>query len=103
MWTLAIDGEPGRMFRIVPGSVRTIGRAVGVDFVLDAPLVSRVHCRLTSLAEGALEVHDLESTNGTFVNGQRVQTARLVQGDRLRVGGVELLVTADVETRSPSE
>ena len=97
MWTLAIDGEPRRTFRIVPGSVRTIGRAAGADFILDAPLVSRVHCRLTSLADGGLELRDLESTNGTFVNGQRVQTARLVQGDRLRVGRVELLVTAELE------
>lgn len=108
MWTLRtlIDGEPERMFRIVPGSVRTIGRATGADFIIDAALVSRVHCRLTSLPDGGLEVRDLASTNGTFLNGKRVAASRLADGDRLRVGRVELLVSEEreeeTEGRNPS-
>jgi len=39
-----------------------------------------------------LEVEDLSSTNGTFVNGRRVKKAHLGHGDRLRVGRVELTV-----------
>lgn len=89
------EGEPEQTFRILPGGVRTIGRAVGADFIVDAPLVSRVHCRLTSLPSGELEVQDLDSTNGTFVNGQRVETARLSSGDHLGVGRVELVVFGD--------
>jgi pSer/pThr/pTyr-binding forkhead associated (FHA) protein len=50
-----------------------------------------VHCRLTVLPGGELEVTDLESTNGTFVNGTRVETARLAPGDTLKVGRVEML------------
>jgi pSer/pThr/pTyr-binding forkhead associated (FHA) protein len=80
---------------MTPGSIRTVGRATGADFIVDAALVSRVHCRLTSLPGGALEVQDLESTNGTFLNGRRVGTARLAHGDRLRVGRVELLVARE--------
>jgi pSer/pThr/pTyr-binding forkhead associated (FHA) protein len=78
-------------FRILPGSIKTVGRATRADFIVDAPLVSRVHCRLTAGA-AELEVLDLESTNGTFVNGERVERARLKGGDRLGVGRVELTV-----------
>ena len=93
MWilrTVAEDG-PEKTFRVLPGFIRTVGRATGADFIVDAPLVSRVHCRLTALADGGLEVHDLDSTNGTFLNGERVHTARLSSGDRLGVGRVELV------------
>ena len=97
MWTLrVVDGTvPERIFRIVPGTERTIGRATGADLILDAPLVSRVHCRLTARADGGLEVRDLESTNGTFVNGARVGVAALNPGDRLKVGRVELEVGSE--------
>ena len=93
MWLLktAEDAEPPFTFRILPGNIRTIGRATGANFVVDAALVSRVHCRLTAGAT-ELEVVDLESTNGTYVNGQRTDRATLKVGDRLGVGRVELLV-----------
>ena len=97
MWILRTLGEaePERTFRVVPGAVRTVGRATGADFIVDAPLVSRVHCRLTALPSGELEVRDLESTNGTFVNGERIATARLASGDKLTVGRVELVALRD--------
>ena len=47
--------------------------------------MSRLHCRLTAGA-AELEVIDLESTNGTFVNGERIDRATLKGGDRLGVG-----------------
>lgn len=99
MWILktATDGFPEQLFRIVPGSIRTVGRATGADFIVDAALVSRVHCRLTALPNGHLEVRDLESTNGTSVNGQRIETARLNHGDRLQVGRVELVVMHEAD------
>jgi pSer/pThr/pTyr-binding forkhead associated (FHA) protein len=53
--------------------------------------VSRLHCQITAGAT-ELEVVDLDSTNGTFVNGQRVKRASMKEGDRLGVGRVELLV-----------
>ena len=97
MWILrtVTDGHPEKTFRILPGGVKTIGRATGADFIVDAALVSRVHCRLTASADGHLEVRDLESTNGTFVNGERVDTARLAPGDRVQVGRVELVALRD--------
>lgn len=97
MWILRTvsDTDPERTFRLLPGGVRTLGRATGADFIVDAPLVSRVHCRLTALPGGGLEVRDLDSTNGTFVNGHRIETAMLVSGDRLQVGRVELVALRD--------
>ena len=91
MWILQ-SGEPDAMtFRVRPGGVKTVGRAPRADFIVDAPLVSRLHCRLEAGDDG-VDVIDLKSTNGTFVNEKRIQRAKLKTGDRLRVGRVELTV-----------
>jgi pSer/pThr/pTyr-binding forkhead associated (FHA) protein len=93
MWVLktVTEGVPEQTFRILPGTNRTLGRASGADFIVDAALVSRVHCRFTATADGGLEVRDLESTNGTFVNGERTEVARLASGDTLQIGRVEVV------------
>jgi pSer/pThr/pTyr-binding forkhead associated (FHA) protein len=98
MWILRTiaEAEAVKTFRLLPGAVRTLGRATGADFIVDAALVSRVHCRLTALPGGQLEVRDLESTNGTFVNGKRVEVAHLASGDRLQVGRLELIAIREV-------
>jgi len=88
MWILQ---SPEGTFRLTPGAVKTIGRAPRADFILDAPSVSRLHCRITATAEN-LAVEDLKSTNGTFVNDKKISRAKLASGDRLRVGRVELAV-----------
>ena len=82
-------------FRLVPGAIKTVGRAPRADFIVDAALVSRLHCRLTA-GDDTLEVVDLSSTNGTFVNDKRVKRAHLSSGDRLRVGRVELKIEKQV-------
>ncbi|HEY6214168.1 MAG TPA: FHA domain-containing protein [Vicinamibacterales bacterium] len=88
MWVL--QGSDAT-FRLRPGAVKTVGRAPRADFILDAALVSRLHCRI-SAGEDRLEVVDLSSTNGVFVNDKRVIHAHLGRGDRLRVGRVEFTV-----------
>ncbi|CAN5741486.1 hypothetical protein BH18ACI5_BH18ACI5_15210 [soil metagenome] len=94
MWLLKTDegADPEFSFRILPGSIKTIGRAPRADFIVDATLVSRIHCRLTAGAT-ELEMVDLDSTNGTLVNGQRVPRSALKSGDRLGVGHVDLVIT----------
>lgn len=93
MWILQSAEQAGEpwTFRLTPGAIKTVGRAPRADFILDAALVSRLHCRITA-GDDKLEVVDLKSTNGTFVNDQRVDKAVLAAGDRLRVGRVELRV-----------
>jgi ABC transport system ATP-binding/permease protein len=94
MWVLnsAQSSSEPFTFRLPPGAIKTVGRASRADFIVDVALVSRLHCRLTA-AENAVEVVDLRSTNGTYVNEQRVDRAELRSGDRLRVGRLELTIT----------
>ena len=96
MWILkTADDTPDPItFRILPGNIKTIGRSTGAQFIVDAALVSRVHCRLSAGAT-ELQVDDLDSTNGTFVNGERVTCSKLKEGDRLGVGKVELVVARE--------
>lgn len=103
MWTLqSVDPEDaGLLFRMLPGTLKTLGRAPRADFVVDAALVSRVHCRFT-LKDGApLELEDLGSTNGTFVNGRKVDKTTLNDGDKLKIGRVEFLVCAATNGAKP--
>ena len=96
MWVLksTAEAEVPLTFRILPGSLKTMGRAPGAEFIVDAAMVSRLHCRLTAGAT-ELQVDDLESTNGTFVNGNRVTRASLKVGDTLGVGRVVLVVSRE--------
>jgi pSer/pThr/pTyr-binding forkhead associated (FHA) protein len=96
MWILQTpeQHEEGPLtLRLPPGTVKTVGRSPVADFVVDASLVSRVHCRLTAVSDQVLEVEDLSSTNGTFVNDQRVDAARLSPGDTLTIGRLALTVS----------
>lgn len=83
-------GTERRSFKLTPAAPSlVVGRAPDVAVPLKAPLLSRRHCELR-LENGALEVLDLGSANGTFVNGQRVQRARLQPGDLVQVGEVDV-------------
>jgi pSer/pThr/pTyr-binding forkhead associated (FHA) protein len=97
MWILqtkaAEAGGDVMTFRVRSGGMKTLGRATRADFIVDEALVSRLHCRFTAGASGELEVEDLGSRNGTFVNDKRVKRAHLSDGDRVRVGRVEMEVT----------
>ena len=97
MWTLrSTDEVIRRTFQLMPGAVRTVGRGAAADYTIDAVLMSRLHCRLTA-TETELTVEDLDSTNGTFVNDQRIgeTPSALVGGDRLRLGRLELSVARE--------
>ncbi|HUK34554.1 MAG TPA: FHA domain-containing protein [Vicinamibacterales bacterium] len=94
MWILQsaadADGDSWT-FRMAPGATKTIGRAPRADFIVEAALVSRLHCRLTATAN-AIDVVDLDSTNGTYINDQRVRSGTLASGDRLKIGRVEMTI-----------
>jgi pSer/pThr/pTyr-binding forkhead associated (FHA) protein len=94
MWTLQSvePADAGLTFRLLPGTLKTMGRAPRADFVVDAALVSRVHCRFTLNRTNELELEDLGSTNGTFVNGHKVARATLSDGDKLTIGRVQFVV-----------
>lgn len=83
-------GAAGREFAL-DRPVLTIGRRADQDIVLNDPSISRAHARIEVTAEG-VSIADLDSTNGTFVNGHPVRTERaaLRPGDRIQVGIVLL-------------
>ena len=98
MWILeSTNPKYAMVFRILPGALKTMGRAPRADFIVDAPLVSRLHCRFTLDDRNELGVEDLESTNGTWVNGRKVKKAPLVAGDKVKVGRVEFDVRSETE------
>ena len=91
-WILQSGEEPPITLRLPPGSIKTIGRTARADFIVNAALISRIHCRLTADPSDQLVVEDLGSTNGTLVNGKKVDRVVLRAGDRLTVGRVEFQV-----------
>lgn len=60
------------------------------ELVLDDPEVSGQHA-LIKYEQGRFVIYDMASTNGTFVNGHRVQRQSLMDGDRIRIGGTTLV------------
>ncbi len=72
------------------GSPVTIGRSPGSDVTIDDRRVSRRHAQLV-LEDGHWLMEDLGSTNGTAINGKLVTHGRLQDGDRLSLGGFELV------------
>ena len=84
-------GVAGRAYTICR-PVSIIGRGRDCTTTIIDPSVSRVHATLWVDEDGALRIEDLKSANGTFVAGQRIGTATLKDGDRLRLGNVELEV-----------
>ena len=79
--TPAISGER----TILDKLPAVLGRNPDADVRLDDLWVSRVHCEISEIS-GTLLVCDLDSRNGTLVNGQYVTEAHLLPGDRLTVG-----------------
>ncbi len=89
---------PGQPARDVPldGRPLTIGRGQDAEIVIADPLVSRRHARLAPRG-GRLVLSDLESTNGTRVNGEAVREAVVSPGDRVELGAtrLEIVVPGD--------
>jgi hypothetical protein len=86
---LALHGRsgPARIVEIDSGAV--LGRASACTVVLDDPTVSKHHARIAFDARAWIE--DLDSTNGTFVNGRRITgSAPLRRGDRIALGAAKL-------------
>lgn len=84
------DGEhSSKRFIVSPPGLK-IGRAPPADVILSDRQVSRTHC-LVELASGGLRVSDLDSTNGTYIDGKRIKEPAILEvGSVLRVGAVAL-------------
>ncbi len=72
-----------------------VGRSSELDMVLVEDMVSRRHAKITVTGD-QIFIQDLGSTNGTFVNGEKIKRARLQEGDRILIGtSIIKLVAAD--------
>jgi len=74
--------------------VNKLGRREGNDFTIDDPSVSGSHCEII-LSDGAVRLHDLGSTNGTFINGVQVTDVTLEPDQHIQLGNVTVLFEAD--------
>jgi len=81
-----------------PADSVTIGRSTDNDIVIQDVLASRHHAFLTQTPLGS-EIRDAHSVNGTFVNGVRVGSAILTEGDVVTIGNVDLVFTRDTLVR----
>src|SRR5713226_7956761 len=75
----------GGEFPLKPEKQIVIGRSGELDMVLVEDMVSRKHAKINTNA-GKITIEDLGSTNGTFVNGEKIKHARLKEGDRILIG-----------------
>ena len=82
---LDVDGERYPLM----GAITVLGRDDSADIILDDPGISRRHSEIRVTQDGphaVATIRDLGSTNGTFVNGERVTSEHLESGDRVTVG-----------------
>lgn len=74
---------------LIEHDVTSCGRSTDGEVFLDDVTVSRTHAEIRR-ETGAFLVQDLGSLNGTYVNGERVERARLVSGDEIQIGKFKL-------------
>ena len=68
-----------------------IGRGQQASFRIPHGQISRRHCELLE-SKGSVFIRDLGSTNGTMVNGNKVSTSEVKQGDKIQLGKVQIMV-----------
>lgn len=89
--TVISGGKDERVCTLPPGQVTVIGRGADADLTLEDPRISRRHARITTNSKGVPVLEDLGSSNGTFVNGSRIQRQELKEGDTLQFGSAAIL------------
>lgn len=87
-WVVALNGDhKGEDFRLKAGK-NVIGTASDCDIVLTDKKISRKHCTIR-YEGGEFQIADLDSSNGTFVNSERIQKHDLIDNDVLKLGDIE--------------
>jgi two-component system, cell cycle response regulator len=82
--------QAGRMCKITSHG-EVIGRSVGATICVPDDGVSREHARISAANDGSVLLEDLGSTNGTFINGERIESRLLQDGDKIELGGTTIL------------
>ncbi len=94
----------GGEFPLLPNREIVVGRSSDLDMVLVEDMVSRKHAKIAT-HEGQLVIQDLGSTNGTFVNGEKIKKTRLKEGDRVLIGTsiLKLIAVSDGASQDEGE
>ncbi|MDP7421610.1 MAG: SpoIIE family protein phosphatase [bacterium] len=92
-----MKNEPRIEFPLEDGA-NTIGRGIGNEIVIPSIKVSRQHARIVLKEEGYVIV-DLQSTNGTFVNGTKINERPLEEGDEILVGNIRFFFKLEEEDK----
>jgi ABC-2 type transport system ATP-binding protein len=101
--TLLVVAPGGQTAERPLGDELVIGRDPGDELLGSDPELSRRHARITRNDAGALVLEDLDSTNGTWLNGWLIPSPQLLSpGDRVRVGQTELVLRSATEARRRS-
>jgi WD40 repeat protein len=90
-WTDPSNGEKRRKQFLLP---MRIGRTTSADLMLRDSCVSRWHAELR-YQQGQVVIVDLQSMNGTYVGGRRIERSALSDGETLRIGAIELSITIE--------
>ncbi|MEU9328011.1 FHA domain-containing protein [Streptomyces canus] len=100
-----VAGPDAGGVHLLHGGQIHIGRSADADVPLDDPDVSRLHCAITVAADGRVSVADLDSTNGTTLDGTRVGTrpVRFPPGALLRIGESVLRLSPSAGRRLGTE
>ena len=77
--------EEGELYPLFDNREITLGRSPTNNIFIRDKNVSRVHCQVV-VTEGGCSLTDLQSTNGTFINGEKVTECMLNAGDEVRIG-----------------
>jgi Protein of unknown function (DUF3662)/FHA domain len=91
---LDVDGD----YYPLLAAITILGRDNTADVILDDPGISRQHTEIRVTTDGphlVANIRDLGSTNGTFVNGERIISQRLTDGDRVSLGRTALIFRAE--------
>jgi pSer/pThr/pTyr-binding forkhead associated (FHA) protein len=84
-----------------PDRPTRIGRGLDCDIVLSDPLASRVHA-IIEFNDGLWWIRDLTSRNGTYLNGQKIDEARLATDCRVKIGSTEFIYCEQIDPLSSS-
>lgn len=95
----------GKNMSLPEGKAIVLGRNRDVDLPLNDAKLSRRHCQITATKDGVI-ISDLSSTNGTFVNGNRIEAGlqmELIEFDRIALGDIEIeLYLSEHGERNPA-